>query len=203
MRYKSVLPQDTLFGWNDVGRFKKGQYILMHSVIYRTKLLREYGLELPKHTFYVDNLFVYCPLPSVKTMYYMDVNLYRYYIGREDQSVNEGVMIKRIDQQILVNKLMLDSHDIYKITNKQLRKYMLNYLEIITTVSTIICVCSGTPEDLEKKKELWEYLKKRDWRLYRHLRLGIMGSTVNLPGKGGRKISIVAYKICNKFFGFN
>ena len=33
----------------------KGQYILMHSVIYRTKLLRECGLHLPEHTFYVDN----------------------------------------------------------------------------------------------------------------------------------------------------
>ena len=81
----------------------------MHSVIYRTQLLRDCGLELPKHTFYVDNLFVYVPLPYVKNMYYLDVDFYRYYIGREDQSVNESVMIKRIDQQIKVNKIMVDS----------------------------------------------------------------------------------------------
>ena len=59
------LPQNQIFTWNDVSRFRKGQYILMHSVIYRTKLLRECGLELPKHTFYVDNIYVYKPLPSV------------------------------------------------------------------------------------------------------------------------------------------
>lgn len=46
----------------------------MHSVIYRTQLLRDCGLELPKHTFYVDNLFVYVPLPYVKNMYYLDVD---------------------------------------------------------------------------------------------------------------------------------
>ena len=69
----------------------------MHSVIYRTQMLHDCGLELPKHTFYVDNIFVYVPLPNVKTMYYMDVDLYRYYIGREDQSVNEKVMIGRIE----------------------------------------------------------------------------------------------------------
>lgn len=46
----------------------------MHSVIYRTKLLVECGLELPKHTFYVDNIYVYKPLPSVRTLYYMDVD---------------------------------------------------------------------------------------------------------------------------------
>ena len=55
MRYSS-LPQDKIFTWNEAGRFHKGQYILMHSVIYRTQLLRECGLELPKHTFYVDNI---------------------------------------------------------------------------------------------------------------------------------------------------
>lgn len=48
----------------------------MHSVIYRTALLRECDLELPEHTFYVDNIFVFKPLPYVKTMYYLDVNFY-------------------------------------------------------------------------------------------------------------------------------
>ncbi len=64
----------------------------------------------PKHTFYVDNLFVFEPLPYVKNLYYLDVNFYRYFIGRDDQSVNEKVMIKRIDQQIRVNKLMVDAY---------------------------------------------------------------------------------------------
>ena len=30
-------------------------------------------------------------------MYYMDLDLYRYFIGRADQSVNESVMVKRVD----------------------------------------------------------------------------------------------------------
>ena len=72
MRYTSMLPQNRLFRWEDAKRFRKGLYILMHSVIYRTKLLRDCGLELPRHTFYVDNLFVYQPLPYVKNMYYLN-----------------------------------------------------------------------------------------------------------------------------------
>ena len=66
MSYRSGFPQDRVFTWDDVKFLHKGQYILMHSVIYRTKLLRECGLELPEHTFYVDNIFVYHPLPYVK-----------------------------------------------------------------------------------------------------------------------------------------
>lgn len=199
----SALPQDELFTWDDVGHFLKGQYILMHSVIYRTKLLRECGLELPKHTFYVDNIYVYTPLPSVKNMYYMDVDFYRYYIGRDDQSVNEKVMISRIDQQIKVNKIMVDQFDLYKIANRKLRKYMFNYLEIITVISTVMLIRSGTEENLEKKRELWKYIKDKDIRLFHKLRKGIMGRTMNLPGKGGRKISVAAYKISQKVVGFN
>ena len=196
-------PKDKVFTWNDIRHFYKGHYILMHSVIYRTQLLRECGLELPKHTFYVDNIYVYKPLPYVKKMYYMDVDFYRYYIGRDDQSVNESVMIGRIDQQIKVNKIMIEDVDIWKITNKKCRKYMLNYLEIITVISTIMLIKSGTEENLEKKRNLWKYIKDTDIRLFHKLRRGIMGNTMNLPGKGGRKISVAAYRISQKIVGFN
>ena len=63
MNYRTALPKNQVFTWEDVKVFMLGQYILMHSVIYRTELLRQCGLELPKHTFYVDNIFVYQPLP--------------------------------------------------------------------------------------------------------------------------------------------
>lgn len=203
MRYASVLPKDQLFQWEDTRHFRKGQYILMHSVIYRTQLLKDCELELPRHTFYVDNIFVYQPLPYVKNMYYMDVDFYRYFIGREDQSVNESVMIGRIDQQIKVNKIMVDTYNLWKIQNRKLRKYMFNYLEIITVISTVMLIRSGTQENLAKKRELWGYIKQQDIRLFHHLRSGIMGNTMNLPGKGGRKISIAAYKISQKVVGFN
>lgn len=203
MKYTKELPEDRIFTWNDVKHIAKGRYILMHSVIYRTKLLHECGLELPRHTFYVDNIFVYKPLPHVKTMYYLNVDFYRYFIGREDQSVNEKVMIGRIDQQIKVNKIMMEDVDLWKVSNKKLRKYMFNYLEIITVISTVLCLRSGTEENLEKKRALWKYIKDRDIRLFHHLRHGIMGTTMNLPGRGGRKISVAAYKITQKIVGFN
>ncbi len=203
MNYRTALPKDQLFTWKDVKVFILGQYILMHSVIYRTQLLRDCGLELPKHTFYVDNIFVYQPLPHVKTMYYLDVNFYRYYIGREDQSVNEQVMIGRIDQQLKVTKLMLDYYDMGKIPNRKLRHYMVRYLEIMMVISSILAIRSGTEENLAKKKELWQYLKKKSFPLWLRLRFGFLGQGMNLPGKGGRKISEAGYKISQKFFGFN
>ena len=206
MRYSSLsLPKDQLFTWNEVGHFFKGQYILMHSVIFRTKLLKQSGIRLPEHTFYVDNLFVFEPLPYVQNMYYLDVDFYHYFIGREDQSVNEQIMISRIDQQLRVNYKMIDYMVENKsiIKNKHLRAYMLNYLDIITTVSSIMLIKSGTEENLEKKKALWDYLKKKDRYVFMKLRYGLLGNCTNLPGKGGRMISVEGYKLCRKFFNFN
>ena len=203
MRFNHCFPQEEIFGWKDMGHLPKGKYLLMHSLIYRTQLLKDCGLELPKHTFYVDNLYAYEPLPYVKKMYYLNVDLYRYFIGRDDQSVNEQVMIRRIDQQIRVNKRMVDVYSEGNYTEKHLKKYMFNYLDIITTVSSIMLIRSGTEEGLQKKKELLDYIKNKDRRVYKELRHSLMGSLMNLPGKGGRGVAVAAYKISQKFYGFN
>lgn len=203
MQYRTALPKRQLCTWKDVKIFMLGQYILMHSVIYRTEMLRDCGLELPKHTFYVDNIFVFQPLPYVKTFYYLDVNFYRYYIGREDQSVNEQVMIGRIDQQLRVTRLMLQYYNEAKITNYKLRHYMVRYLEIMMTVSSILAIKSGSEENMEKKKALWQHLRETNFPLYLRIRCGFLGQSMNLPGESGRTVSIAGYKISQKFFGFN
>lgn len=199
----SNLPKDRIFTWKEAGHFHKGQYILMHSVIYRTEMLRLCQLKLPKHTFYVDNIYVYYPLPHVRTLYYMDVDFYRYFIGREDQSVNEKVMISRIDQQIYVTKSMISMYELRMVESKKLRKYMINYLAIMMTVSSILCIRSKVNENLIKKKELWKYLKKKDYKTYMKIRYGILGQTMNLPGKSGRKVSSMAYSVARRLIGFN
>jgi glycosyltransferase involved in cell wall biosynthesis len=203
MRYTNVLPRNNIFTWNDVGRFRKGQYILMHSIIYRTDLLRMCGLELPRHTFYVDNLYAYIPLKYVKTLYYLDVDFYRYYIGRPDQSVQENIMIKRIDQQLLVNRLMITSIYIGNIEEKQKRDYLFNYLEIITVASSVLLLRAGTEKHLRKKYELWQFIRQYDKQQYNKLRYGILGQIVNLPYFIGRKVTLLAYRVSQKAVGFN
>lgn len=203
MQYRHCLPVNQIFTWNEVGHMPKGKYLLMHSMIYRTQLLHDCGLELPKHTFYVDNLFAFEPLPYVKNLYYLDVNFYRYFIGRDDQSVNEKVMIKRIDQQIRVNKLMVDAYIKCGNTNRRLKAYMFSYLDIITTISSIMLIRANTEESLQKKKELLDYIKSENRAVYNKLRHSLFGRVMNLPGRGGRKMSVAAYKISQKFYGFN
>ena len=85
-------------------------------------------------------------------MYYINTNFYRYYIGRDDQSVNEKVMISRIDQQLRVTKRLIDSYLSNTPENEKCRKYMRTYLRIMMEVSSIFLIISGTEENLNKKK---------------------------------------------------
>ncbi len=203
MSYHHALPENQVFSWEETRHFRLGQYLLMHSCIYRTELLRTCGLDLPKHTFYVDELYVYVPLKDVRTMYYINEDLYHYFIGRDDQSVQESIMIKRIDQALKVNKLMITSIDLEKIENEQQRKYMRNYLEIVTTVSSVLLTKSGTEENLKKKEELWEFMKKENPYAYRMLRHRFLGRAIHLKGAAGRAFLLTSYKITQKIFGFN
>lgn len=198
IRYPN-LPKNKIFTWDDIKKFKVGEYLLMHSVFYRTAFLKDTKIKLPEHTFYVDNIFVYYPLPKVKTMYYMDTDFYRYFIGREDQSVNESVMISRIDQQLFVTKTMIEYGSPLKQKNKKVRQYQLHYLAMMMTICTILLKIENKKESKRKQKEIWDYLKNYDKKLYHVLRYRSLASLVCLP----RFIAVPGYKIARKIYKFN
>lgn len=202
MRYKNAMPVGKMFGWDEL-KFGTTQYLLMHSVIYRTKVLRECGMVLPKHTFYVDNIYVFQPLPYVKNIYYLDVCLYKYFIGRDDQSVHESVMVKRLDQQYRVTKLMLEIYNNSEISHPNIDAAMVHYFDMMMCVSSILSIIDGSEERLRDKENLWKQLEESNPALYNRVRKSILGRTMNLPGKAGRKCSVIGYKITQKFFGFN
>ena len=204
MQYRRCLPVNEIFGWDSV-HMSKGKYLLMHSIIYRTKLLHECGLELPKHTFYVDNLFAFEPLPYVKNLYYLDVNFYRYFIGRDDQSVNEKVMIKRIDQQIRVNKIMIDLYAKHEsmLSCPQLKEYMLHYLETIQMVTSVLLMKMNTSESEAMRDDLWHYLEEKSPDAYKILKSSVLGKFTKSHNKLSHKLTMGGYKIAQKWIGFN
>ncbi|MDS8416968.1 glycosyl transferase family 2 [Streptococcus pneumoniae] len=95
-------------------------------------------------------------------MYYLPVDFYRYLIGREDQSVNEQVMIKCIDQQLKVNRLLVDQLDLSQVSHPKMREYLLNHIEITTVISSTLLNRSGTAEHLAKKRQLWTYIQQKN-----------------------------------------
>jgi glycosyltransferase involved in cell wall biosynthesis len=205
IRYRGALPKNRVFTWNETGFFGPGQNILMHSTIYRTQVLRDSHLDLPEHTFYVDNIFVYLPLPYVKTLYYLPVDLYRYFIGRDDQSVNEHVQIKRLDQQMLVTRIMVEAVKLPEgVDNRKLAAYMTGYLGLIVAASSIFALLAGTPEALRQRREMLHHIDATDRTL--RMQLGLRQPLVvgaNLPGSVGRKVSLALYRLAQRVYRFS
>ena len=202
--YANVFPEGAEFTWDDIGTFRPSQYLLMHSVIYRTELLRDVHLVLPEHCFYVDNIFVYVPLPTVYSIRYFNVDMYRYFIGREGQSVNEDVMKSRIDQQLRITRFMIDSVDLGQdVVQKKLRRYMENYLSMMMCICSVFLRMIHTDESEQKRKDIWAYLQTRRPGMYPRIRRNILNFGTNIPTAVGRKIGLGGYHIAQKVFKFN
>ena len=204
MRYSHVLPKNKVFSWDDIGHFKASQYILMHSIIYRTDMLRKSGLDLPRHTFYVDNIFAYVPLPQCRRLFYLDIDFYRYFIGRCDQSVNEEVMVGRIEQQIRITRIMIDAFKLHKdVENKKLRTYMMSYLRMMLTICSVFSMLSAREDKCALREEAWNYLREHDYQTFKRLRRSFMGYCVHIPTKAGDKLTLLGYHLAQKIFKFN
>ncbi len=206
MHYRGIVPADRIITWDDCKHFPTGKYILMHAVIYRTQVLRDAKLQLPEHCFYVDNIFVFTPFPYVKTLYYLNETFYHYFIGRDDQSVNASIMIKRIDQQIKVNTIMADQ---YKADEQILKdktrvaQYMFKYLEMICGVTGIMCNLSHDKELYEKKYKLFEHIKEVDPDTYKKLNVRMMCRTLNSKSWFFRFFTRTVYHCARVVYGFN
>lgn len=205
MTYKNVFTENKVCRWEDTKRFRPSQYLVMHSLIYRTEVLRKSQLHLPKHTFYVDNLFANNPLPYVNSLCYLNLDLYHYFLGREDQSVNETVLMKRIDQQIRVTKLVTKSVDLKSldITCPKLARYLTRNISIMMTISSIHLLLIGTSEARQKRASLWNYVKSHNLKLYYDLKYKTLSGLTYLPGKLGDSLTLLGYRTAQKIYLFN
>lgn len=203
INYRSFLPQNRIFGWEETRLHLLSQNLLMHSMTFRRQMLLDCGVKLPKHTFYVDNLLAYLPIPHMNKLYYLDVNLYMYFIGRDDQSVNEAVMVRRQDQQLRVSEMMILQGNLDPSIGRKRRNYMLSYLNSILMVSTVMFYVDGGEAALAKKAGMWKLLKQTDKKVYKRLRYSVFGIFSHLPGAAGRKFLIWVYRQTQKVYGFN
>jgi len=186
MHYRQCLPVDKIFTWDDMKHVKLSTIFLMHSLMFRLDVLKESKMELPNHTFYVDDIYAYIPLPYVKKIYYNDLDFYHYFIGRADQSINFGTMCKRFDQQMRVFEIIFNEFSLEKLKTfpKPLYKYMFKWVMTIMaiTVMTIIGTKEDKPMRKVEYKKFLKRLKAADKKLYNKVRhRSLLSLVLNIP----------------------
>lgn len=200
--FRRQFPVGEFFDWSQVKSFYGSQLLLMHALMFKAEIIRRSGTVLPEHTFYVDNYFAFRPLPHCKKLYYCDVNLYQYFIGRADQSVNVLNLTRRYDQQIRVMKYIYDSYNYNELMEMTpgLRKYMLHAISAISMNTMMFC-CSGG-DDAQRRsayREYWEYTVQKDPQLSKYIRTkGLPAIVCWMPWKLRGGVMLLGYNILCK-----
>lgn len=201
--YKSVLPSGRIFSWSDTKRFKLHQLLTIHSSTFRTELMRKSPEPLPKHVFYEDNLMVYRTLPLVERMYYADMDLYRYWIGRPDQSVQESVMKKRYMHQVMVTERCFAVCHLDEVREPMLKKYLKHELFVMFGISILNTRLNKTKESDNALTEMWKSCIAFDKKWGKHFRYRTPLTFICLPGRFGQSFSVFIYRLANKIVRFN
>lgn len=146
------------------------EYFVMANSMYKTEVLRNSKLKLLEKTFYVDMQYNVVPILYIKNFKFLNLDIYRYFIGRPDQSMNLQNFVKnRADHEKVIKYLI-------EYFTKNLNKFSKNkkaYIKqiifyMLTTHYYIYCVYSK-----KNKKQIYKeikcfdnYLQKTNIELY-------------------------------------
>jgi len=203
INYSNALTEGKIMKWEDTKPFLIHQLLTIHSCTFRTDVMRQWGQELPKHTFYEDNLMVYLTLPYIHRIAYMNRDLYLYTIGREGQSVQENVMKKRYHHQILVTERCFCSSHLDDVQEPKLKKYMKHELFMMLGISILFTRLNKTDETDAALDQMWKNCIAFDEKYGKKFRYRSLLWFICLPGKFGRNFSEFIYRFANKIVRFN
>lgn len=189
VRFRHQFPKNRIFGWEDTKGFGLIKYMMLHNATYRLEAIRNAGLVLPEKVLYEDNYMLYYMLPKCKRMYYADLDLYMYLIGRSGQSMSPESLARHSSNQVDITEsiLLMYSLDEIKKENKKLYKFMSREVSMLIK-GAIMFVRKG-----EKNKEDYKKLRaiiKRYYELDEKTMKKAMkyggGVFLCIPGRFGR-----------------
>ena len=128
---------------------------------------------------------------------------YHYFIGREGQSVQTDVMIRRVNQLRLVNRRMVEATPEPGTVPDGLYRYMIHFLAIESSVTSVFLILSRDPENYKLKDQLWADLDAASPAISHDVRKKLIARAINLPGSVGRWIIRQGYRIAEGIVGFN
>ena len=205
MHYRNVFPRDKVVGWDDTKPFKIDQFLMLHSAIFRTQLMRDINMVLPKHTFYEDNLMLYKCMRHSKSIIYYDLDMYNYTIGVVGQSMEEANMAKRYIQQVNVTREIFREIELDKVKTESKAQYkaLKHGAFLMLAGATAMSRLNNTDKADQDLEQMWNDVKEISAVEGNYFRHKSLLKFINLKGKTGRKVSIFFYRLSKRFVRFN
>lgn len=145
----------------------------IHNLSYRTELLRKIGYRSTEGIYYTDIQWCYIPMHAVNSCIYFPIDLYKYLLGREGQSMDYNVLTRNITHHIAISESLIYYYNKFPVEFKTGYIYRLinNETRVLSQTIYKLCLIEQRPKDFSRK-ELKEYdsiLKKERPELYKYL----------------------------------
>lgn len=110
-------------------QYAHGNEFNMHSMTYKTEILKAVGLSLPTGVCYTDLIYCSAPLHAIKTLMVFDIYLYHYRMLREGSSTTFQSFAKNLRHILVVMAEMLRNLEKNKSENPIVKENQIKYIK--------------------------------------------------------------------------
>lgn len=102
--------------------------IIMHSLMYKTDILKKNNIHIDEHCFYTDTEYAILPLYYSNTIKILNIPLYVYRIGIDGQSISFESRIKHYKDHETVDQRIIETYRDNNSLTPNLKKYIEDYM---------------------------------------------------------------------------
>ena len=152
------LEYDTTYQMGEVCSMVDSPYEF-HRVYYKTEIYKK-SKELDENCFYVDIEYIFFPLKNVKSVRFLNYNIYMYRLGRDGQSVSLDSYIKnKSNLGTVLNGLCEFVHE--EKLKDNIREYIIKRIDtFVATIATVYLLMNDKKEANNFYKKIIEDCKK-------------------------------------------
>ena len=151
--------------FDDMMGYPQFKNMEMHAVTYKTQNLIDINYKQTEGISYTDQEWMFLPMTAVNKVYYIDVVIYEYLLGREGQTCIAEVFKK---SAIQLEKVINGMIDVLKVWNGKNKDYLYFrvYRKLVEQYSLSLVSKTGYGRDNESLIEFDSMLRKKDISLY-------------------------------------
>ena len=201
--YKNALPEGRIFTWSEIGNFRIHQLLSLHSCTFRTELMRDGWKMLPRHVSYEDNYMICQCVHKTQRLRYMNIDLYLYTIGREGQSVQHDVGMRKYRQHLRASRDCFTSCHLDDIKEPKLHRYLRHEFFMLFAIGICFTRLNKTEEADADMEAMWAECRAFDQKWADKFRYGTALRLLSAKGKASRNFTAFIYRLANKVVRFN
>ena len=164
----SSLEYGKVYTFNDIN--VDDCYFTIHSMTIRTQILKEMGIQLQEHTFFVDCEYILFPVPYINKFVFLEDHIYKYSKGNPNQSVDLINMVRRYDHhERVMRRVILYRNEV--AMSESAANYYDSILKRLLHTHYNLCTVydSNRKESYIKLKAFDEFLKSTDRNLAEYI----------------------------------